>query len=215
VAGRLAFAVFVVLLGGCGGPASYSSREFSGTVKDATTGAPVSGAVVVATWKVSRGRFPHGFDSRILHVSEAVTDENGRYTLNAWGPKPRPVGWKLDVYDTGSLVFKPGYAPRQTTGHNIGDTGEIPPPLFPETALGPIKQDLAAQALLLGMRGRDVCCEASQLEHFANYILLLSEERRRLAGLGVPETQLRDAVDVGTLSAEQRRILEQRRKLPR
>ena len=194
---------------------SYSSREFSGFVKDRNTGAPIPGAVVVAMWKVSRPKFLHGTASRILHVTEAVTDQHGKYTLPAWGPKSRPAFWKLDVYDTSALIFKPGYKLESTVGHNIGHTGEIPPALREQTLLGSITEELRWYALGLSMTSGTMCCDSTQLESHTNFILLLSEEGRRLAKLGVPAAQLQGMVDIDQLSEQQKRTLEERRKVPR
>ena len=205
---RWLLAILVSALCGCAAPMQYSSSEFSGQVIDKVTGAPVQGAVVVATWELSRPRFFHGTLNRILHVSEAVTDENGRYILKAWGPKLRRPFWKLDVYDTGSLVFKPSYKFESIVGHNIGGNSEIPPAIRPVTQLGPISEKLNDYAFRLKIISEDSCCENDQLERNPNLIIMLDVERRRLDLLGVPDLRLSGIVNLDKLSAEQRLTLE-------
>jgi len=209
-----AFVAGLGLLSGCIGPPEYSSREFSGIVKDKATGAPIPGAVVIAVWKVSRSNF-HGAASRVFHVSEAVTDEHGRYTLPAWGPKPRPSFWVLDVYDTSALVFKPGYELEDHVGHNIDDTGEIPPALRHESLLGPLAQELQGYAFVLSAISKAHCCDESQLESNPNLIWLLSQERRRLALAGLKEYQFGEIVDADKLTPLQQQTLEKGRKVPK
>ncbi len=211
---RWLLAIWMSLLAGCAAPMQYSSSEFSGHVKDKLTGAPISGAVVIATWQQSRPKFFHGTLSDVLHVSEAVTDENGKYTLKAWGPKLRRPFWKLDVYDTGSIVFKPGYRFESIVGHNIGDKSEIPPALRPVTLLGPIDEKLEDYASRLGIITRSHCCVNEQLERNPYLIILLDEERRRLTKLGVSELWLNGIVNLDKLSTDQQRFLE-RQKLPK
>jgi hypothetical protein len=84
----------------------YSST-LHGRVVDEVSGAPVSRAVVVATWKTvaAVNAVPIGY----LRVRETVTDLDGYFELAGWGP----------VFETASMaadqprieVFSPGFLP--------------------------------------------------------------------------------------------------------
>jgi hypothetical protein len=77
-------------------PNSYSAAPIAGRVVDAQSGRPISGAVVMALWEL---RKDFGIEGPILagtlHVTEVLTDEDGRYQIEAWGSLRRPVGTYL------------------------------------------------------------------------------------------------------------------------
>lgn len=137
------------LLGGfvasavAGPPSQYSAEAISATVIDAETRQPLEGVIVVAHWQLFYstvgGRVPGGQ----LEVLETVTDQDGKFSFPAWGPKKVPKyqpqegdSWLahipflapdafLDNLDPQLLLFKPGYEyrglqnpSRSTTDHS-------------------------------------------------------------------------------------------------
>jgi hypothetical protein len=109
-------------------PPVYVGLAGGGKVIDATTGDPVSGAIVVAWWEL---RCVTAF-RRHLVVKEAVTDEMGNFRFDGRGPTmKRPLATFLQD-DPEVLAFKPGYRFRFVSGnggyfqsHTIGAKGTI------------------------------------------------------------------------------------------
>jgi len=64
-------------------PSSYEAKPISGVVFDAESKQPVEGAVVVAIWSEYGGAF-QAYKIDELEVQEAVTDNQGKYTLPGW-----------------------------------------------------------------------------------------------------------------------------------
>jgi hypothetical protein len=62
----------------------WYSPSIDGRVVDATTGLPVVSAVVVASWTITGYE---GFPVRELAVRETVTNSNGDFEIDAWGPR--------------------------------------------------------------------------------------------------------------------------------
>lgn len=96
----------------CGG-----NRVYSGRVIDADTGEPIEGAVVVAIWDKERATIA-GPSSRHHDVKEAVTDGEGRWTLEGpEGDEGRILPTLLHyvmiprIRRPYFIVFKPGYCP--------------------------------------------------------------------------------------------------------
>jgi len=95
-------------------PLTYSGAPISGRVTDAQTGAPIEGAVVLATWKMSGccATFQSSLRHRVVAVSETMTDAQGNYRIEAWGPIDRPLGYeRVAGFDPMISVFKPQYEP--------------------------------------------------------------------------------------------------------
>lgn len=94
-------------------PPTYSAPPLIGRVVDAETGKPVEGAIVVAKWEIEKTTniWPVGSTrSAVLHVAESLTDANGHYKIESWGPEGRPSGWWMDSgHDPLLCVFKQGY----------------------------------------------------------------------------------------------------------
>ncbi len=90
---------------------SYSAKPIEAWVVDAETKQPVEGVNVVAHWELSYGLEGGGSDT--LTVSEAVTDKNGRFYFQGWGPKevPKhlPSEARLKNRDPVVIIFKSGY----------------------------------------------------------------------------------------------------------
>ena len=87
----------------------YKSDTLSASVIDAKTGEPVSGAVVVAFWKLQKGRFFHGHDYWVLQRIETVTDQRGRFSLEPWGPRFVRPAWRMSRDSPYVYVLKTGY----------------------------------------------------------------------------------------------------------
>ena len=102
----------VFALSACATPLTYSAKEIRGRVVDAETGQPVEGAVIVAQWILFEMGIGHGGHKGRLHIYETVTDNNGHYTIPAWGPKVHSPFTMLDNLDPEILIFKSGYEPR-------------------------------------------------------------------------------------------------------
>ena len=92
------------------GPPVYSAPATEGSVVDADTGQPLEGVIVVAYWEL---KGLHAYPVGLMMVQEGVTGAEGRYSLPAWGPKPRwPVTGELDSTEPELLFFKSGYMRR-------------------------------------------------------------------------------------------------------
>ncbi|MBM4255257.1 MAG: hypothetical protein FJ147_05105 [Deltaproteobacteria bacterium] len=88
-------------------PPTYSAEAIEAWVVDEDTGKPIEGAVVVAHWELMGGLHPDTIGQ--LMILEAVTDAQGRFQFQAWGPEPRPTEGFLHNYDPELLLFKSGY----------------------------------------------------------------------------------------------------------
>ncbi|MFO1311716.1 MAG: hypothetical protein U1F41_06565 [Burkholderiales bacterium] len=85
----------------------YSAEPLQAIVIDATTRKPLPGVAVVAAWELLGGDFHGTKVVGYVKVLEATTDESGRFSFPAWGPRPgRGV-----IRDGAPLLilFKPGY----------------------------------------------------------------------------------------------------------
>jgi hypothetical protein len=63
---------------------AWMSGPIEASVVDASTGQPVSGAIVLANWELSG---LEGYVVGQLAVFEVVTDANGAFRIPAWGPR--------------------------------------------------------------------------------------------------------------------------------
>lgn len=141
---KLVFAGLAVLavvgLNALVAPLVYFAKPIHGRVVDAVTGQPIVGAVVVAEW------IPYALifvdRSTPMQVLETVTDAQGNYSFQGWGPKLRHLTERLDYLDPHIIVFRTGYKPyfasndvhRNTctrTSDRDGQTLEVQP--FQET----------------------------------------------------------------------------------
>jgi hypothetical protein len=85
----------------------YSAEAIEGWVVDAESGKPLEGVIVVAHWQL-QGGFEGGTPVNELNILEATTDQNGRYSFPAWGPKFALMG-KLRSESPEILMYKQGY----------------------------------------------------------------------------------------------------------
>jgi hypothetical protein len=94
----------------------HLSRPITGTIIDAKTKTPLAGVVVTASWSVSGWHVKYP-----IKVSEAVTNENGEYTLPGWGPRLHPDELRYDQPVV--RFFKPGYVPFVRKNNSIYHPG--------------------------------------------------------------------------------------------
>jgi hypothetical protein len=85
---------------------AYSASRTWGTVVDADSKEPISGALVIALWNLEGGA--HWDVTGPLKILEAMSDAEGRFEMPGWGPT-RPAKGILDSYDPQVVVVKAGY----------------------------------------------------------------------------------------------------------
>jgi hypothetical protein len=101
-----ATSVLLLLFGGCyllEGPPFYYSDPIHVRVVAQDTGQPVAGAVAFAFWDGQGGFGGH----RYLRVKEAVSDQNGWFTLPGWR-MVRPPLYVMTTQDPAIQIYKPG-----------------------------------------------------------------------------------------------------------
>lgn len=114
-------------------PLTYSGAEIKGRIVDAETGAPIEGAVVVAFWTMYHQTLVNMYAMgsarrRVFNVEETISGREGRYTIPAWGPLYRPIGWQIDGRDDPYLfVFKPGHDAEGLSNLQQQDNSGAPP----------------------------------------------------------------------------------------
>ncbi len=112
---RIAFAPLISCFLSCcaATPAQYWAEPIEGRVIDGRTKAPLKDVVVLAEWKLIGGWEGHAFD--LFNVDEAVTDDDGRYHIPAWGPLPQATRGDLDPGTPTLTFFKSGYVMKGLT----------------------------------------------------------------------------------------------------
>ncbi len=100
-------------------PRPWLGSAIRGQVVDADTATPIAGAVLVARWtwldyQSGGWHGSSGFNDRgeALHVSESVSDAQGRFTLAGFGPTVRVKG-QVEENAPQVTAFKSGYEPFQ------------------------------------------------------------------------------------------------------
>lgn len=86
----------------------WMSSEARARVVDATTGQPVSDAIVLATWEV---RGLEGYSFGPLVMFELTTDAQGVFTLPGWGPRLYTGSGEIRDSEPVVRIFKRGYVP--------------------------------------------------------------------------------------------------------
>ncbi len=91
-------------------PFYYSALPISGKLVDEESGEPLEGAIVIAIWQLEKGFGLEGtIPSRFMKVSEVLTDQEGNYFIQGWGPLRRPGGTYLGNFSPLLIYFKDGY----------------------------------------------------------------------------------------------------------
>ena len=104
----------------------YSAAPISAQVVDGETGRPVAGVSVVADWQLEGGLEGGNILGAVM-VQETESDENGRFTFPAWGPKQveRPPGVyanaRVKGRAPGLTLFKSGYEYRELQNYGSPD----------------------------------------------------------------------------------------------
>lgn len=110
------------LLGGCATP--YYSKPFGGQVVDALSGKPMEGVIVLAAWDLEHSDSGKGVGT--LEQMEAVTDRDGHFGFEGWGPVeiPQPANSRLRIRPEAPrvLAFKPGY---EFAGGDVATNGNF------------------------------------------------------------------------------------------
>lgn len=101
--------LLLLSLQACAHPMYYRSKEFSGSVVDATTNEPIEGVVVVAQWIPRSWKVGEMGHYGLVEIYEALTDKDGKYIIPGWGPKLREPGTYLDEGEPEISLFKKGY----------------------------------------------------------------------------------------------------------
>ena len=112
VARRCAAALFFVAAltsEGCKEEIYYSADPITGTVVDADTKQPLAGVNVLASWTAYGGGLEGGNLTGHAMVLEAVTDENGKFSLPGWGPKRLNFSGLIRNNEPLLVLFKSGY----------------------------------------------------------------------------------------------------------
>lgn len=99
---------------------SWESEAVAARVVDASTGAPVAGAIVMVNWQLKGNE---GYPAGQAAIFEQVTDAEGRFRTPAWGPVKTAYLARLDGNQPVVHVFKRGYAPL-TIGNFVGAPGQ-------------------------------------------------------------------------------------------
>lgn len=111
----------VLLVGACDSERKTVTRQYSADpitawVVDADTGAPINGANVVAAWIMKAGLQDN--TTIYVNVLEAVTDESGKFSFSAWGPKAVTERGEIFTSAPAITIFKSGY--QLAGGGNMG-----------------------------------------------------------------------------------------------
>ena len=96
----------------CAGSLTYSAEPIHAQVIDADTQQPIKGVVVTANWQLEQGTAGGNIQAGQLMVMEAVTDNEGKFSFPAWGPKTARESFLVND-DPQLLLFKSGYEYRR------------------------------------------------------------------------------------------------------
>ena len=91
---------------------TYSAEPIAAQVIDADTKKPLEGVVVTANWQLEQGTAGGNIQAGQLMVMEAVTDNEGKFSFPAWGPKTTRESFLVND-DPQLLLFKSGYEYRR------------------------------------------------------------------------------------------------------
>jgi len=120
----LATALLMLLLAPCPSLAQvfFSGEKLSATVTESGSGKPIEGAVVVVYWQLEQGKL-HGHDYQVLHKAETVTDGQGNFYIEAWGPKYGGLFWSMGGASPYAYVLKGGYKFEVVSNYSVAVGG--------------------------------------------------------------------------------------------
>lgn len=87
----------------------YAAAPISGQVVDAQTNEPIPGVNIVVLWTTYTGSHDH--PEGLIEVKESVTDAQGRYSIEGWGPLRNPYSGAMRTYVPRMFLFHPEYYP--------------------------------------------------------------------------------------------------------
>jgi hypothetical protein len=169
----------------------YSADEITATVVDADTKFPIAGVNVVAAWIV-RGGVNFGATVGYKKVMETVTDQNGKFHLPSWGPKPNFYLGEVRQEAPVLMLFKSGY--RYTATQNQGGALTAAPnamkshwnkQTIPMKRYAGMKPDYDAGFIPLLTDIEDLKRHGHWTD-IPRFLCALGHEHKALSGLGVP-----------------------------
>lgn len=92
----------------CWLPPFYIGSSISGKVVDEDTGKPIEGLNVVADWELRTG-FLESHIAKPIYITETVTDENGYFYIDGWGPRFNKIFHSIHEEDPMLILLKDGY----------------------------------------------------------------------------------------------------------
>ena len=111
----------------------YAAEPIVGQVVEVATNEPIPGANIVVLWEITTGSHDHG--EGLIEVKEAVTDAQGRYRIEGWGPVRNPWPGKMRAYQPIMFVFHPSFYP--SILQNVDPVGPIQMGWAPQLAAMP------------------------------------------------------------------------------
>jgi hypothetical protein len=162
---------------------SLGSPSLRGQVVEEASGAPLQGVTIVARWEFSEYRPSlHGSgyhdNGEVLHIAEAETGADGRFSIPGWGPKLKASG-RMDERAPKLSLFKSGYAPLEV---HVGGSKGLGQPLKLHTFAGAPKQYAEAIARFQGSMYGGLWWRhpSDQWKAMPRMILALHREKARL-----------------------------------
>jgi hypothetical protein len=96
---------------------------FDAVVFDSATNKPIEGAYIVSSWPTKKGFFV-GINAGHVQFQEAKTKADGRFHIEAWGPKLF-VDPSVATETPHLVVMKPGYQVLTINGARLNDINEF------------------------------------------------------------------------------------------
>jgi len=115
---------FLLLLSiGCAvGPLVYSQDAIEARVVDRETKEPLEGVGVLAVWYLYDGLAAD--TNEMLRYDDAVTDKDGRFRLEKWGPLLRNPRYRLETFDPEIFLVKSGYLKISLNNNSVSSVDE-------------------------------------------------------------------------------------------
>lgn len=129
----------------------YASEPITGQVIEAETNKPVADANIVFLWESVTGSHDHR--EGLIEVREAVTDADGRYSVEGWGPMRNPWSGHMKADQPQMIIFHPYFYPKFM--HNEA-------PIGPFDTLKPTGRAKEFAAIPFYWNGRVVTLEKAQ-----------------------------------------------------